>query len=108
MKRFNNYKNEGKSSYVCRECENDIVVREGLSYSPADMARLTERGMPVNALNTGKAYIDGEENPSFDITTDRQRFVEIADLWEQHQNIRERARNAARAKARAKKSLTSE
>ena len=102
MIRFNKYKNHGRRAYVCRSCANDMVVREGLAYSPADMARLTERGMPVNGLNTGKAFIDGEENPDFAVSSDRQRFVDISDLWEEHQAIRERARNAARARSRAK------
>lgn len=108
MKRFNNYKNRGKSNYVCRTSEDDIIVREGLAYSPSDMARLNERGMPVNGLNAGKAFIDGEENPNFEVSTDRQRHVEIAELWEQHQIIREKARNAAKARARAKKESKTE
>lgn len=107
ISRFKQYCNHGRKVYVNRSSEDDQVVREGLAYSPADMARLTARGMPVNSLMTGKAFIDGEENPSFDVTSDRQRFVDVADLWEEHQNIKERARAAAKAKAKSKKSKTS-
>ncbi len=94
------YREYGRKGHLalCERCENEAVVREGLSYSPADMARLTERGMPVNSLNTGQAIIEGEENPSFDVTMDRQRHVDICDLWEDHMNIRDKARKAAQAK----------
>lgn len=102
MIRLNRYKKHGQRNYVCRCTENDIVVREGLAYSPADMARLTERGMPVNSINTGKAFIDGEENPSFHVTSDRQRFVDVADLWEEHQIIRDKARAANKARNKSK------
>lgn len=97
MLHFNRYKNHGRRLYVNRTSPNDQVVREGLSYSPSDMARLTERGMPVNSLMTGKAFVDGEENPSFNVTSDRTRFVDVCDLWEEHQIIRDKARKANRA-----------
>ena len=98
MKRFNSYKRKGLRPYVNRSSDTDIVVRSGLSYSPADMSKLTERGMPVNSLNTSSVFIDGEENPSFDITSDRVRHVDVCDLWEEHQRIRDKAREAARSK----------
>lgn len=98
--RFVVYRSHGLYSHAarCTRCDFEEVVRKGLSYSPADMARLTERGMPVNSLNNGKAFIDGEENPSFHVTSDRQRFVDVADLWEEHVTLRDKARKAARAK----------
>ena len=104
MKRFNMYKRHGLRPYINRTSETDVVVRNGLSYSPADMSKLTERGMPVNALNTGSVYIDGEENPSFDVTSDRVRYVDVCDLWEEHQRIRDKARVAARSKKMNSKS----
>lgn len=98
MKRLKRYFNHGRHGSVCLRCLNEPVVREGLAYSPSDMARLTDRGMPVNSLLVGKAFIDGEENPSFHITSDRSRFVDVADLWEEHQLIVDKARKAARTK----------
>lgn len=98
MIRLQRYKRSGRNIYTCPKCENDTIVKQGLSYSPADMARLTERGLPVNSLNNGKAFIDGEENPSFTVTSDRTRHVDVCDLWEEHMTIRDKARNAAKAK----------
>lgn len=96
--RFVIYRTHGQRPYINVCCDSDIVVRGGLSYSPADMARLTERGMPVNSLMVGTAFVDGEVNPSFDVTLDRQRHVDICDLWEQHQILVGKARAAAKAK----------
>ena len=83
---------------VCERRECEAVVRSGLSYSPADIARLTDRGMPVTGLNAGQAFFDGEENPSFHVTSDRRRYVDVADLWEEHMTIRDKARKAAKSK----------
>lgn len=99
MKHYFKYKKHGRRQVVfrCKVCEP--VVREGLAYSPSDMARLIERGMPVNSLNTSQVYFDGEENPSFDIGAERQRYVDVADLWEKHMVLRDKARAAARARS---------
>ena len=93
--RLKRYGLQGVRTYVCKRCSTDPVVKEGLSYSPADMDRLTSRGMPVNSLNTQQVFIDGEQNPPWHVTSDRTRFVDVADLWEEHQLIREKARKAS-------------
>ena len=96
MNRFRRYINHGHRHVD--HGTGEIVVRAGLAYSPADMAKLTERGMPVNSLNTGQVFLDGEENPSFSVTSDRQRFVDVCDLWEEHMCIRDKARAANKAR----------
>lgn len=98
MKRLKRYANKGRSIGHCVRCADYPVVRDGLAYSPADMARLTARGMPVNSLNTQATWIDGEANPSFDVTSDRQRYVDVADLWEEHVKLKDKARKAAIAR----------
>lgn len=96
--RFFIFRNHGQCTVVCSRKECEPVVRNGLSYSPADMARLTERGMPVNGLAAAKAFYDGEENPSFFVTSDRERFVDVCDLWEQHMQLRDKAREANKSR----------
>lgn len=66
--------------YYCPRPSN-IVVDEGLSVSPADVARLTAQGVPVSSSNVG-TFIDGVENPSFDLPIDKCVGVDIADCWE--------------------------
>lgn len=94
--RFERYRNHGIKQATCVRHESEPVVRNGLSYSPADMAKLTDRGMPVNGMNASQVYFDGEENPSFFVTSDRERFVDVCDLWEEHMRIRDRAREASK------------
>lgn len=108
MIRFMRYRDHGNKSHgaKCERCEHEEVVRQGLSYSPAQMASLTERGMPVNSMNTAVGFFDGEQNPSFDVSIDRQRGVDICDVWENHMQIRQKARAAAKARNAQKKSST--
>lgn len=103
MKRLQMYKSHGRClGACCHRLETEPVVREGLAYSPADMAKLTERGMPVNSLNNSQVHFDGEDNPSWFIGSERERFVDVADLWEQDQLIRDKARRAKRASVKSK------
>lgn len=98
MDRNKRYRNHGRAniSMCCRK-ETEPVVREGLAYSPAQMAKLNERGMPVTGLNASDVFIDGEENPSFHVGAERERFVDVADLWEKHVTLRDKARRANKA-----------
>lgn len=96
--RFEMFGNGVRYSTLCRKCDTEPVVRNGLAYSPTEMARLTERGMPVNSLNTQSAYFDGEENPSFHVGAERERFVDVCDLWEQHMELRDKAHRACKAR----------
>lgn len=103
--RYRDHGNKGHGA-KCERCEHEEVVRQGLAYSPAQMAALTERGMPVNSMNTAVGYFEGEENPSFDLSIDRQTRVDICDVWETHMNIIQKARAAAKARNVRKKSST--
>lgn len=90
------YVQNGRRLATCQRGETEPVVREGLAYSPADMARLADKGIPVNNLVTGKLFYDGSDDPSFHVGAERERFVDVADLWEQHMTIRDKARKAAK------------
>ena len=92
------YRNRLKRGSSCCKSETDLPVRNGLAYSPADMAKLTAKGMPINSLNTQSVFFDGEPNPPFHVSAERGRHVDVCDLWEDHMNLRDKARAAARAK----------
>lgn len=103
---MNRYERYNRKPCVCITCKKDDepIVRNGLAYTPSDMARLAAKGMPINTLNMQTAYVDGELDPSFDLSSDRLRHVDVADLWEQHQDIVRRAREARKAKQSQSKS----
>lgn len=96
--RIDKYRGYGLRFANCERKEQELVVRGGLSYTPADMAKLTERGMPINSFNTSTVFYDGEENPSFHVTSDRERYADVCDLWEEHMTIRDKARKAAKTR----------
>lgn len=98
MKRLLRYGRKGHRTAMCFRASEETVVREGLAYSPAQMARLADRGIPVNGLATAKMFYDGDDTTSFHIGSERERFVDVADLWEQHMTLRDKAREAARVK----------
>lgn len=102
MSRFNKYLNHGyrTCSPTCA-CDED-PTREGLAYTPSDMMRLAERGMPVNNLNNQKVYFDGSPDATFHVGDERLRGVDVADLWERQQVLREKARKAAYSAKRNK------
>lgn len=96
---MNRYEKYNRPYPCCNTCksEDEPIVRGGLAYTPSDMARLAAKGMPINSLNMQSSYFDGESSPSFDIGSERERHTDVADLWEQHQNIIHRAREARKA-----------
>lgn len=102
MDRIKRYSKHGVKT-VFIECEPYEKVREGLAYTPSQIASLTARGLPVNSLNTQSAFFDGTENATSFIPSDRQRHVDVADLWEEQQTIREKARKAAKELNKQKK-----
>ena len=101
-KRFRKYLFQGVKRCSPVRCEFEPVVREGLAMTPADIARLTSQGMPINQQNNG-LFQDGEPNPSPYVTSERRRGVDVAELWEEHQRIVKKARAAYRASKQSSK-----
>lgn len=102
-KRMVIYQNHGVRLCVSKRVDGEMVVRGGLAMTPADMARLTARGMPVNSQNL-QVFQDGEPNPSPYVTSERRRGVDVAELWEEHEKIVKKCK-AARVAARKSKTL---
>lgn len=91
MKRFSIYRNHGRRLCSAQSTSQELKTRQGLALTPTDVARLTSQGMPVNTENAQMFY-DGDNNPSPYVTSERRRGVDVAELWEQHQHIIEKAR----------------
>lgn len=82
----------------CKRKEGEDVVRENLAYTPAKMAELTARGLPVNNVNASTAFFEGSKDATYHVGSERLRGVDVAELWEQHTQLRNKAREAARSK----------
>lgn len=71
----------GRSATPIRK-SSELVTKPDLAYTPADMARMYEAGMPVNSTNVIGSFSDGSQNVQWsDLSLDRQRGVDIADVW---------------------------
>ena len=103
MNRFEKYLTHG-----CRSChtsfkENDDVTKQGLAYTPADMARLTAQGIPVSNKEIESKFYDGDDGSDFFVSSDRVKGNDINDLWEEEKLIRAKAKSAYKASKQSKK-----
>lgn len=102
MTRFDKYRYHGLHNTHVRVKETDSPTRQGLAYTPADMERLTAQGIPIQSGELAAQYYDGDTGSDFNITSDRIKTNTINDLWEEHQDIIEKAKKAYRASKKPK------
>ena len=90
------YKSISKNSNRYSRCfrrDNEIVVKNGLSITPAQMMKMAEHGIPVSASNEGM-FNDGVENPDWNVPIDRCRGVDPAQLRQASKDIRNKVKSA--------------
>lgn len=78
---------------TCTCASGDVKTKPSLAVTPADALRMAERGVPVAAANIDSFY-DGDVNPSWTISIDRQRGVDVADVWDAQKSARKRIKSA--------------
>lgn len=74
--------------------EHDKPVQNGLALTPAQMAEMAERGIPISTANAQLAYEEGDRSNSFDIPVEDKRGVDMADVWVAQQDARKRVKDA--------------
>lgn len=66
-------------------------VKSHLSITPAQMDKAREQGVPITPNNVNPDLIeDGTTNPQFEIELERQRGVDIAELWQNAESSRKK------------------
>ena len=66
-------------------------VKSYLSITPAQMDKAREQGVPITPNNVNPDLIeDGTVNPQFEIELERQRGVDIAELWQNAESSRKK------------------
>lgn len=81
--RTNIWKNRSGRSATPKRGLFELKTKPDLAYTPADMSRMYEHGMPVNTSNVIGSFSDGSANVHWsDLSLDRQRGVDVADVWE--------------------------
>lgn len=78
---------------TCYQEDGKPKTRSGLSYTPAQMNEMMQKGIPVTNKNLENKFFDGETNPSWNIDILRQKGVDIADVWEADQAARQKLRD---------------
>lgn len=69
-------------------------VKSHLAITPAQMDNARVQGIPITPSNVNPDLIqDGTTNPQFEIELERQRGVDIAELWQDAETSRKRLRD---------------
>ena len=103
MTRFDKYRYHGFRTTRVRVEEGEAVTRQGLAYTPAQMAKLTEKGLPVTSAEIAAQFYDGDEGSDFFVTSDREKGKDINDLWEEDKDTHEKFKKAAEESKKFKK-----
>lgn len=75
-------------------------VQSNLALTPAQMDRCREQGVPITPQNINPDLVqDGTTNPEFEIELERQRGVDIAELWQNAESSRKKLRSFEKHKA---------
>lgn len=82
--------NSPKSPRFCRcnRKEDEPVVKPGLALTPHEMEIMHSKGVPISSSSLDQQYYDGDTSKSFDIPIDRQRGVDISDVWNASKNAK--------------------
>lgn len=76
--------------------DDDIVVHDGLSLSPSQVAEMTAAGIPISPSN-GMQFYDGNRSLSYDPGLFGRRGVNMIDVWNAQQDSRKKLRDLARS-----------
>lgn len=77
-----------------RRKDYERVVQNGLAVTPSDMQVLAAKGIPVSPQNLGLGYQDGVSKLDFQPPIEYTRGVDINDLWEARQQVKDKVRRA--------------
>lgn len=86
-----------KHGQKCATCvrEGDFLpTKPGLAYTPAEMLKLAERGVPISSATIDSNFFDGQVNPAWDVPIERQRGIDVSDVWQAQQDARSNLRKA--------------
>ena len=68
-----------------------IPVLPHQAVTPAQMLEMANQGIPISADSA--AAFSGEKNPSWDLSLDKTKHVDPAELWQEQQTIKRRYRD---------------
>lgn len=78
----------------CAPSSSFIETVPGLAYSIAQAADLMEKGIPISTATVSPVYLDGESNPKWTLSPEYRRGVDMADLWELKNEVKQNVKKA--------------
>lgn len=82
--------------------EDDILTIPDLAMTPAQMMSLAENGIPISNQHLNNEYYDGDVNISDDIPLDRQRGVDVNEMWNKKQDVKKALKKMAKDDLRSR------
>ena len=80
---------------MCKRRPGELAVKAGLAYTSAEMFELWKQGVPISNENMGTPTFESDKTV-WNIPIERQRGVDIADVWQAQQTARRRVKQAGR------------
>lgn len=62
--------------------ENDVKVQPHLAYDVSDLAQMVQMGKPISTTSAENMYYDGSSDVSFNLPLDKQRGVDLNDMFQ--------------------------
>ena len=87
-----------KRPYICAICKRkkgELPVHGNLAYTPAEMFEMWKQGVPISNVNMGTPTFESDQT-FWNIPIERQRGVDIADVWQTQQTARKRMKQAGK------------
>lgn len=87
-----------KRSYKFAECKRkkgELAVKAGLAYTSSEMFELWKQGVPISNDNMGTPIFESDKTV-WNIPIERQRSVDIADVWQAQQTAKRRMKQAGK------------
>lgn len=76
--------------YTAKPSVNDIPINGKLAMTPSKMMKLAEQGIPISSQQLGGQFYDGDVKVTWDVPIDRQRGVDMNDMWNYEQTVRKK------------------
>lgn len=78
---------------VCKRKIGEVVVQNGLAVTPSQVLKMAEQGIPASAQMNSR-MIDGHTGSDWNVPLEERRGVDIAQMWQESQNIRSKFKQA--------------
>lgn len=77
----------------CKRRKNEEIVQNGLALTPAQILKMAEAGIPASSANNPN-LVDGSKENNWIVPIEERRGIDMADLWNERQDIKQRFVNA--------------